>query len=70
MLKFTTNIWVHRQRNVDYEKLLNMQIVYNNQFNTPPVEFGRLRQIKINDIIGDLDHNSLPIVHCLGLIKG
>lgn len=70
MLKFTTNIWVHRQRNVDYEILLNMQIVYNNQFNAPPVEFGRLRQIKMNDIIEDLDHNSLPIVQCLGLIKG
>lgn len=43
MLKFTTNIWFHRQRNIDSEKLLNMQDVYNSQFNMPPYEFDRLR---------------------------
>lgn len=42
-LKFTTNIWFHRQRNIDNEKLLNMQDVYNSQFNMPPYEFDRFR---------------------------
>ena len=43
MLKFTTNIWVHKQGIVDYEKLLNMQVVRNDQFNALALEFGRFR---------------------------
>lgn len=43
MLKFTTNIWIYRQRNIDSEKLLNMQDVYTNQFNMPSYEFDRFR---------------------------
>lgn len=43
MLKFTTNIWTHRQRNIDSEKLLNTQDVYTNQLNMPSYEFDRFR---------------------------
>ena len=43
MLKFITNIWVHSQGIVDYEKLLNMQVVYNDQLYALPLEFGRFK---------------------------
>lgn len=55
------NIWVNRQRNIDNKKYWKC-MVYNNLFNVPHQEFEIFRrQNKINDIIEDLNHNSLSI---------